>query len=376
LTPLANTPPIGSRILIVAQSARRLAQSARAAGFIPVVIDAFGDRDTRAASQSTRCVVFTASGFCAHDLMQSLREVAERYGALPAVYGGGFEFAPSQLDMLGRFASIHGNQPNILTRVTTPRDFFALLSSVGIAHPETVLSGEVGDSRILWLIKRGRSCGGGGIEYYAGEVPQSMDAYLQKMMFGDSLSVVFLADGFDVELIGWTRHFGAATAAPWRFAGAASTREIPSSVARSAGFAIEKLVGALGLKGLCGADFIVDTSKRPLLVDLNVRPTAGFELYDGNGSLFRRHLQTASGELAASLRPERDFERAFLTVYAPRSYRELPMDWPEWVTDIPCAPVESGHPLCTVNAEAPDTAAAIVLAQARAAELRQYLTNV
>ena len=37
----------GERILICAISGRALAQSARAGGFVPVVLDRFGDDDTR-----------------------------------------------------------------------------------------------------------------------------------------------------------------------------------------------------------------------------------------------------------------------------------------------------------------------------------------
>lgn len=364
-----------SRVLIVAQSARRLAQSAHAAGFRPIVIDAYGDQDTRAVAEWTQCVVFTASGFAFADLREALSEVAQRYGTLPAVYGGGFEFAPRQLYLLDRFASICGNPPKVLERVTTPSEFFPLLARLEIVHPETVLAREVSNSDALWLIKHGRSCGGAGIAKYSGEPPQSGDAYLQKAAQGESLSAVFVADGSDVNLIGWTLHFGAAKAAPWQPAGAATTRDVHPEVARGAMRSIERLVPALGLKGLCGADFIVDANQRPLLVDLNVRPTASFELQDLNGALFRDHLQAVSNTLPAPAQRPRDGERAYLTIYARRDYRDLPTDWPGWVSDIPCAAVESGHPLCTVTAEARDTAAVIALAQTRAAELRRQLNQ-
>ena len=44
----------GDAILIAALSARALAEAARRAGFVPLVVDCFGDEDTRAAAAGYR----------------------------------------------------------------------------------------------------------------------------------------------------------------------------------------------------------------------------------------------------------------------------------------------------------------------------------
>jgi hypothetical protein len=83
-------------VLIVANAARYLAQSASAAVLSALVVDAFADRETQRAAtclRQARSVTPQALATAVHDLERTLPRSCSRW-----VYGAGFEAAPDRLN--------------------------------------------------------------------------------------------------------------------------------------------------------------------------------------------------------------------------------------------------------------------------------------
>jgi predicted ATP-grasp superfamily ATP-dependent carboligase len=217
----------------------------------------------------------------------------------------------------------------------------------------------------VWLHKRGASSGARHVRPYrqpGARIPAG--TYLQEEVFGDSLAVNFLAGGGTALMVGWIRHFRSGMGEPWLADGCCAIPPPPGAIRDQMVTAVERLARTLGLRGLGGADFVIDGRGRALLVDLNARPTASCELHDHGGSLFAAQLHGDGG-----LSPRQDGRpaAAFATVFS-RSDRDYGRRrWPPWVSDIPCGAVAAGAPLCTVYARAlePDEAIRRVSRRAR-----------
>src|SRR5271154_6536350 len=90
-------------VLIAAASARALAASARRAGYAPVVVDFFGDDDTREVAEScVRLEDGVACGFQLHSLMAACERLAEGRTLAGVVYGTGFEDRPALIEAMAK----------------------------------------------------------------------------------------------------------------------------------------------------------------------------------------------------------------------------------------------------------------------------------
>ena len=99
-------------VLIAAFSGRALAQSARRAGFEPLVADAFGDLDTKEAAAAVRVIDGAmATGFRTKPLVAALDALASSSSTRPIglVLGSGFEDKPRLIAALGSRYRLIGN---------------------------------------------------------------------------------------------------------------------------------------------------------------------------------------------------------------------------------------------------------------------------
>ena len=78
---------IPNRLIVIAQSARMLAQMAVDSGFEVIAIDCFADLDTR----NLAVLSFKVESLALDDLQPVLEKLQEDYGLMPIVYGSGFE---------------------------------------------------------------------------------------------------------------------------------------------------------------------------------------------------------------------------------------------------------------------------------------------
>ena len=204
------------------------------------------------------------------------------------------------------------------------------------------------------------SGGGHGIRAWRGEPPGPRHV-LQEYMAGVPASAVFVADGRQAVLLGWSEQLHAPTV--FRYGGNVLPLEAPAATLEELRLLIQALTDRFGLIGLNGVDFVLQAS-RPAVVEVNPRYSASMELVErATGvSMFALHLAACRGRL-----PEPSLAHAALhadaspgfhgkaIVYARRSVTvTASLEWLErGVQDVPHPGdvIRKGRPICTVLAE-------------------------
>ncbi|MFH0342385.1 MAG: ATP-grasp domain-containing protein [Chromatiales bacterium] len=335
------------------------------------VVDLFADRDTHAFARTAARVRPGPQGFDRETLYGSIERVGARDRIAGVVAGSGFEQDPTLLDALPAGAEFLGNAAEIVRSVKEPAIFFAALSRLGIPYPET-RSSPAGDLR-GWLRKR--IGGSGGMHVLPlgpdGQCPPGY--FLQRAVAGRVHSVVFAANGREAAIIGYNAIFQE----PGRFTyrGAIADRSLPGRVRTDLAEVVPALTAAFGLRGLCGADFIVDDDERWALLEINPRPTASFELHERDGSLFTVHVDACRGRLPVGISAQENKIAAVRVLYAPHAL-QIRHPWPRWSRDRPATGwrVRAGEPICTVHAAGCEPGAVMGLLDTRCQKLLALLT--
>ncbi|MBV8567798.1 MAG: ATP-grasp domain-containing protein [Methylobacteriaceae bacterium] len=365
-------------VLITALSGRALAASARRAGYLPLVVDFFGDDDTRAfASDLVRLDGGVERRFERRALMAALDRLAGSRPVAGVVYGAGFEDRPAIIDAIARRWRVIGNGAHTIARLKDPCAFAALCRDCGIAHPE--ISPEPPGQPRSWISRRRGGAGGGHIRAVDGSARDG-GTYYQRKVAGRTISALFIADGRNSRVIGFSEQWVAPGAGqPYRYGGAVRPAALDPASATSIAEAIERVVARAGLVGLNSADFII-SREHSWLLEINPRPGATLDLFEPQeseaGTLFAAHLAACDGELHPVCVDSAG--RAAAIVYAEHDIRRVPViDWPDWAADRQPAGsfVARGEPFCTVVADAPDAAQASRLVHARSARILAAATG-
>ncbi len=350
------------RWLVVAASARQLAQSAARGGYPVAAIDWFGDLDTRAATAQVETAA--APGALRFDpvrLLAAADRLAPSGRCAGLVCGSGLEDAPDLLAQLARGRPLYGNAPDVVAAAKDPAGFFALLDELGIAHPETRAARPADPGG--WLAKRVGAAGGGHV-VPAGRIAPGDDEliYFQRRAPGRSLSALFLADGHGAHVLAFSEQLAdPAAGEPHRFGGLLGPVELAPAAAAELRRSIDRLAGALGLRGLNGIDFLLGEDG-PLVIEINPRPTAALDLYDRDTprGLFDWHVQACRGTL-----PDAPLACAGVRCFAiHRAARRFvigdALRLPDWCSDLPRpgTAFAPGDPVCTARAAAPTAGAA------------------
>jgi uncharacterized protein len=354
------------RFLVVAHSARLLAQSA-ARGRHPVcALDLFHDADTGRFALDSEAVAARAGhspGFDQEDLLRRAARLCPPSRCLGLVYGAGFEDDTETLARLAHGRTLLGNRPELVAQLKEPGEFFDLLDRLAIPHPRTTLLAPV-DPR-GWLYKRRGATGGAHVvDAAASPVPTDEAGYFQRCETGRNLSLLFLADGRHAEVIGiseqLTRRAGSRR---YIYAGAVGPARVSAAVERALREALEALVSRTGLVGCNSVDFLLD-GNRPAVLEINPRPSATVDLYDHHwhAGLFDAHVRACRGQLVPAARGGRAARvRGHRIVYASASMRIGPdAVFPAWCSDIPQpgTSVQVDAPVCTVHADSVDVSGA------------------
>lgn len=339
-------------LVILAQSARLLAQSARRAGWRPWVLDLYGDADTCAVGEQWRIVSDACGGFDRQRVLAALRE-AVAAGATGLVYGSDLECARGLLADIGTIVPVWGNGPATLRRLKTPRRFFALLDDLGIAYPPTCFEPPAVPEG--WLLKPACGAGGKGVAFLRAAIDPAPGAYFQRSMAGTPLSALFLADGRRACLVGFNQQWCVEVGGqPYAFAGAHNRPALPQSWRATVADWLQRLVPRAGLVGLNSLDFMFD-GQDCWALEVNPRPSATLALYDADvpRGLLAAHKRAVDGGLPAAVAPAA--ARALQVVYAPHRWRVPPgVDWPSDCADLPVAGtlLAAGQPLCSILVQA------------------------
>ena len=366
--------PPPERVLICALSGRALAQAAHAAGFAPVVLDTFGDLDTRAVA--TACHRVPVDGrwrLRKGPILAAARRMAPP--PIPLVWGSGFERSPALLAELVAGRELLGNSPDVVRATRDPLGFAATASLLGIQHPDVRITPP--DRTIGWLCKRVGGAGGGHVHRAGPRLPRGRGWYWQRWTKGEALSALVVGNGTHASVLAIGRQLVTPrTGHPFRFAGTLAPAGI-SSVARCR---LERVASRLGrhyrLRGLASVDALVAGDDVTVL-ELNARPGGSMDAYGAalGINLFALHVGACRGGALPEPEPPRQCAGS-LIVFADRT-AQVPdrFTWPDWAADRspPGSVIAPGGPICTVLARGAAAEDLLRLLRARAASIRGAL---
>lgn len=369
----SRSPGEGAPVLIAAQSGRALAAAARRAGYRPLVVDLFGDSDTRTLAAGYRQVPGRFGvGVAGAAILDALDALAAGETPLGVVLGSGFEASPALIAAIDERFGVIGARAETVARLKDPSALASLAAEFGIAHPPIRL--EPTASPQGWLAKRRGGSGGGHIQR-ARANRLARGSYLQREVEGEPVSIAFLADGARAQMLACTRQWTSPGRwARWRYGGAIEPSG-PAAIRPEIEVAIGRLVAATDLRGLASADFLV-AGEHWWLMEINPRPGATLDCLDRRPTpLFERHCRASLGDLGEAEAPP-EAAAGTMIVYARRriaAVREIA--WPAHVMDRPerGSPIKAGAPICTVAATAPDSAEVHCLLAARSAEIARLV---
>ncbi len=362
-------------VLIAALSGRGLAASARRAGYLPLVADAFGDSDTRQLAAHARCITdATRIGLRAKPVLGALAELADAAPSPPLglILGSGFEDRPKLIATLARRYRLLGNDAATVARSKDPAALAALLDSLDIAHPETRLTPP--DDDCAWLSKRIGGSGGTHI-VAAGATPASPRRYYQRRLQGDPISVLAVATRDGAHLVGKTRQWTVGSGPrPYRYGGAVGPVELSSTITSALRNAVDNVCKAIGLVGLVAFDFIL-VGTTTYLLEVNPRPSATLDIFDdAAGSLFRAHLAACTGDTPEL--PAQEGARAAAILYADAGALDIgDTPFPKWTADRPPpgSRIPRYRPIATVLAAGETPEEALVACRGHLDELDKML---
>lgn len=329
-------------LLIIAASARMLAQAAYQAGVKAVVIDVFADTDTRRYAAAWRQV----ASLNLNDLLPALEPLLTEYPLHDLIYGSGFESFPESLSYLNQRLHLVGNSPATFANTVNKQAFFAVLDSLQIPYPDSVFSPPNPDGG--WLSKPLRGQGGLGIRHWQAE--PLAESYWQKYQTGLPHSALFLADGRHLQVLGFHRQW-TTVAGPhgFLFAGLINRTALSTRHQTLITAWLRQLVPILGLNGLNSLDFIQDGATLWVL-EINPRPSASMQLYDGD--LLSQHRHACAGHLpAASEDSAKNAACAYQIIYAQETvYIPDMLVWPQNCADLPPTGTvcPTGEPICSM----------------------------
>ena len=330
-----------SFVLIAANSARMAAQTACQIGLKPLVIDLYGDLDTRRYAHDYCQIPSLAS---AH-LLPAVDFFCQHYAVSEGFYGSGFEHHPDSLVALSQRLALSGNTPDTFARVQNKAEFFAVLAELKLPHPEISFTPpETGSD---WLSKPWQGLGGMGIrQYLAGSADTGV--YWQKFQAGQAGSVLFLADGNAAEALGfntqWTIPLDAES---FIFSGITNHSPLTRrQETRVAGW-LNALTLAFNLRGLNSLDFIRHDDEL-FILEINPRLSASMQLYAPD--LLHCHRLAKLRQRPA---PKQGF-MGYQIVYA-RADTPIPegFAWPESAQDLPPPNTicRKNQPICSIIAQ-------------------------
>ena len=362
-------------VLIAALSGRGLAASARRAGYLPLVADAFADTDTRDYAAHSVCITDAARiGLRAKPVFAALSalEAAVEDPPIGLILGSGFEDRPKLIAALARRFPLIGNGGPTVARCKDPKTLCTLLDTLQIGRPETCTAPP--PDAAGWLSKRTGGSGGTHI-VPAASAERIAKRYFQRKLDGEPVSVLAVATRSGAQIVGISRQWTIGSGPrPYRYGGAVGPVSLPPGLDATMRSAAERICASLALVGLVAFDFLL-AGETAFLVDVNPRPSATLDVFDDpGGSLFRAHLDTCAGRTPRL--PVAEGARAAAILYA--EHGPLPVGevaWPEWAADRP-APgtrIPRYRPIATVFAHEGTPEAALRSVRQRLDELGEML---
>lgn len=331
------------RVLVVAVSARMIAQLAVCDGYAVTALDRFGDVDLRAVAEVTTAATSDAMAARARDV-----------DADAVVYGAGLENRPDLVAQLCEGRELLGTPPEQLPAVRDPWAVGAAARAVGARAPESrsVARPPVRAPGATWLRKPQRGGGGRGVREWRGGRLRAAEI-LQRRIHGLSCSAVAIGDGRRATVLGLTEQLHRSPGFHW--IGNLTPPRLPAGEQDELDGRLRavcaEVAARFGVRGAFGVDAIWD-GHHAWVLEVNPRPSAALELF-GPGA-FEAHLRGARGLglPRAGSPPAARCAKVKLVLFADRDVRAPDPTWwpPDLVRDIPRAgeAISRGAPVCTL----------------------------
>jgi methenyltetrahydromethanopterin cyclohydrolase len=323
-----------------------LAQAAKNAGLKPLVIDLFADLDMQGYAEDFRQIKSLAK----KDLAPAVDYFVERYAVAHVIYGSGFEYYPESLGYLCSRLMLLGNHPDVFVKLQNKQTFFLTLDDLNIPHPEVAFSAP--DSADDWLLKPMQGQGGVGIRRYHADDSATASVYWQKFQVGTQHSALFLADGQQVQVIGFNTQWcvSLGEAQEYVFSGVINGADLSDAHKAVITGWIKQMAPVFELRGLNSLDFI-HADDCSYVLEINPRPSASMQLYDED--LLVRHIRACQGAFAIDALPSSAHPTGYQIVYVGQDLT-IPdqFEWPEWCMDLPRSGdmCRAGQPICSIIA--------------------------
>lgn len=332
-------------ILIVASSARLLAQFARNEGFLPLTIDCFADLDSMQLALES----FKVKTLSVEHIKEAISLLSKRYHISHVIYGSGLENHLSTLKYLEKNFTVVGNLFDVFSSIQDKRSFFLALKQRNITYPET--SFQPPESEAGWLLKPLQGEGGVGIKRYVSKSQNTRFCYWQKYCIGIPKSVLFIANGSEYKIIGFHKqYFTQIGDNGFVFSGVINQPDVNEVIVHSIKKILDSLVFEYSLKGINSLDFI-EKNDHCSVLEINSRPSASLNLY--HADLFSQHINSCSlnGELKKikCLKSYQAYKIIFAETETKIAHQLI---WPQWIRDIPHKGViiKTGMPICSIIA--------------------------
>lgn len=361
---------MADRLLILGASARAAAASARRAGYEPVAIDLFADRDTKQICEAIRVP--------AEEYPEGLFRAARTMPATPWMYTGGLENYPELVGELAKERELWGNGPEVLRKVRDPFQTFDFLTNLGFSCP--AVSRNLPDNESSkWLRKPLKGAGGLGIRIATRSAETDSEHFFQRYIEGRAASLLVIPLPEMVATFGLTHQLIGESwlhASNFRYCGniVAQTRHDGIDFIESAA---RWLCRDVDCNALFGMDFI-ESYDQCELIEINPRYTSSVEILEFfNGTSALNIYASRSSSVATAVVGKAIY-------YAPASFA-FPDSGP-WDDSVahaadvwrrpdfadvphPGEVIEAGHPVITILTEADTEDACLARLKARAAEL-------
>ena len=358
--------------------------AAKRACYIVSAIDAFADKQTLTLADKVMVVDYDEHGFNAAAMLSAVNSLrVKQYVGF--IYGSGFEEQPELLQQLEQILPLIGNSVSTVQAVKSVK-FFAELDSLNIKHPNIydalpVNATNNGAENSGYLKKFAGGCGGTHISVAETAHKLAPDYYFQQHIFGLAVSLLFIANGKEIVVIGFNEQWLNPTKTmPYRYGGAVGNIALPIEVQQQLIEAAQKITRQFGLIGLNSLDAIIDktASQNDVahVLEINPRLSATVDLYE-EANLIDLHVRTILrhalkySELPVVIKVSKQ-SKAQAIVYAEFDLQvPAQFDWPDWVVDTPYYADDSdinilaAEPICTVIAHANNADDAKHLAQSR-----------
>lgn len=329
-------------VLVIAQSARFLAQQAAREGYRVRAIDQFNDADLISVCEQTS----SFADFNQLNLAELRQNIIQLAGESPAtlIAGTGAEVFYPLFNQLPSSITIANNSAACFDQCHNPNHWFMLLRKLQIPHPETCFE-RPSPSNDIWIFKQAGGWGGTQIKRLNTQIISKPGVY-QRLITGQAFSVLFFADSNG-----------------WRWLGTQSQQSLPdhfihqqlrsdfplpSIACEQVTKIINQLNQTLQLRGFNSADFILTEQNTVLLLELNPRPAASMQLLD-SPSMITAQIQACTRNVTAQVKVSSN-RQTLVYLFASHSGHVCSApDWPVNCHDLPAAgqAVQTGDIICS-----------------------------